>query len=65
MLDQKSYINTKFNNCPACNSNEISSGGLQADGNVAYSDVECNDCDLTWTDEYKLTQYIVTCEGDK
>lgn len=56
MKTQKEYIN-KPNNCPSCNSNEISSQIAENYDNQIQQIVECNNCDRKWYDIYELTSY--------
>jgi len=41
--------------CPNCGSIHILADRIEADGNTAWSNVECSDCGKTWKDVYTLT----------
>ena len=45
--------------CPVCRSNnvEVEPGTLTADGDLAWDDVECNDCGSTWREFFHGTEY--------
>ena len=48
--------NAKFNECPYCNSENISGydgGGF--DGSVCINFVECGDCEKQWEECYEIT----------
>lgn len=51
----KSYVENGGYACPFCDSADIVSGGLDADGHVALAEVECNGCGKTWKDVFTLT----------
>jgi transcription elongation factor Elf1 len=42
--------------CPFCNSEDITGGHLDADSDMAYRDVQCNNpkCGMTWTEHFKM-----------
>lgn len=41
--------------CPYCESVNISSGNVERDIGIAWSDCACEDCKEEWRDEYKIT----------
>lgn len=51
----EAYLNNKGVKCIRCDSGDIEAQGLSTDcdGNP-YEDVKCNNCHLSWRDEYKL-----------
>ena len=51
---KKEYLQNP-NKCPYCGSNDISSGHLEADYNMAWSTVICDSCGKEWRDLYTLT----------
>lgn len=55
--NSKAYALHGGNHCPHCNSTNIESGPLEADGDSASADVTCHDCKSEWTDVYTLTAY--------
>ena len=40
--------------CPFCESKDITSGPVQADGPVAWAEVECEGCGASWQDVWSL-----------
>jgi len=46
-------------NCPVCNSFNIESGSLEADGNIAWAPVHCSHCGSAWNDQYVLNSYTM------
>ena len=55
---QLRYIRNCGSMCPNCGgSNVESTGNLEADGNVATVNIQCNNCHSTWTDIYSLTAF--------
>jgi transcription elongation factor Elf1 len=51
---QKRYIETGYNNCPFCGSDDISADHPDTDTCITV-DVECNGCGEEWREEYALT----------
>jgi transcription elongation factor Elf1 len=47
---------TKYplNNCPKCNSDNISGGPFEADGSSAWQDIECEKCGFGWQEVYNF-----------
>lgn len=52
--DKAAYI-AKPSLCPYCESSDITSDGLEADGNTAWTTVVCERCGRQWTDIFTLT----------
>jgi len=48
------YINGGYNNCPHCNSDDISAGHPEADDNYVAIDVECKKCKKEWKEIFTL-----------
>jgi hypothetical protein len=48
------YLNSS-SECPYCHSENISADRVEADGESAFGDVECEDCGKKWRDVYTLT----------
>ena len=57
MKTNSEYLNAGGNICPRCGSDAISAGILEADSNIAWCSVECDDCKFEWRDLYQLTGY--------
>lgn len=53
MKNKEAYLSSP-SKCPYCDSEDIESGALDADGAVATAEVECNNCHKSWTDVYRL-----------
>lgn len=48
---ERRYIENKSIECPVCLSGEIQyCNGIEANGNTAWSDCECNNCGAEWTE---------------
>ena len=55
---QLRYIRYCGSMCPNCGGSNIESAGkLEADGNAATVNIQCNNCHSTWTDIYGLTAF--------
>ncbi len=50
--------------CPACGSFNTSGGPVDVDGGYAFQEIDCLECDSSWTDVYRLVGYI-NLEGGK
>jgi C4-type Zn-finger protein len=48
------YLNSS-SLCPYCKSSNINAERIEADGESAWGEVECEDCGERWTDVYTLT----------
>lgn len=55
---QEHYVTKHFNTCPSCKSTQIEGHEVCIEGNAAYQDISCMDCDSTWTDKYILSGYF-------
>jgi len=51
-LNQK-YLNDP-DACPFCGSTNIIGGYVDCGSDMAFRDVQCNDCQKVWTEEFKL-----------
>ena len=51
---KRKYIEKSRGVCPFCESSGPSSGPIQADGPVAWSEVECEGCGASWQDVWAL-----------
>lgn len=59
-MTKEEYVKSWGLSCPHCGSTNIQTiGPIEADGDgiCAWQDVECNDCQSAWTDEYNLVGY--------
>ena len=52
---RQKYMKSSGAHCPFCESTNITSGPIQADGSVAWAEVECEDCGSVWQDVWTLT----------
>lgn len=48
------YLNCS-SQCPVCHSDDICAERIEADGESAFGEVECNECGKRWRDVYTLT----------
>jgi len=51
---KRKYLEKSGSLCPFCESSGLSSGPIQADGPVAWAEVECEDCGASWQDVWAL-----------
>ena len=49
------YVENGGETCPFCGSIDIESDTLSVDGNVAYANVLCENCNEEWIDVFTLT----------
>ena len=56
-ITQELYVATGGQNCPCCNSSDVSGGQVQVDAGIAWQEVTCYDCGAGWNDQYALTGY--------
>jgi transcription elongation factor Elf1 len=41
--------------CPRCGGCDFEGDSIQVDNNIAWQSIMCNECGLSWVDEYTLT----------
>lgn len=46
------------NHCPFCDSEDISAGKEFPESGTLYQEVDCNNCNETWTEVYKLVTIL-------
>jgi predicted Zn finger-like uncharacterized protein len=51
---KKAYLKAP-SSCPHCGSTSITADHIEADGKIAWSNVECQKCGEVWKDTYTLT----------
>ena len=56
-MTREEYMDEGGNVCPFCRSRNISGGDFQADCDYAWRDVECDDCDGVWVEDFKMVNY--------
>lgn len=49
--------------CPICGSNNINAHDWDGDGNSAWCEVDCDDCDTTWMEEFYNPVWAITYNG--
>ena len=52
---RQKYLKSSGSHCPFCESTDITSGPIQADGPVAWAEAECEGCGASWQDVWSLT----------
>lgn len=57
LLNDEEYVAKGGQNCPWCNSTDIEGHGADADGTVAWLDVECGACKAEWQEMFHLVGY--------
>jgi len=55
-LSDEQYLK-KAATCPFCGSDNISGEEISIEGNEAWQEVSCNDCESSWQDIYELVGY--------
>ena len=58
-LTDKAYVQAGGGICPFCTSTSITGEPIEVDGNGAFQNVSCEDCNGVWMDKYQLTGYLV------
>lgn len=54
------YIESGFNHCPLCKSDDIETDKAEFHGNSATQNVRCMDCGAEWEDTYILSNIEIT-----
>lgn len=44
--------------CPFCKAEAIEGGSISIESGAAYQDVDCSNCNKSWTDSYKLAGVV-------
>jgi hypothetical protein len=57
MLDDEEYVGKGGEHCPWCGSGDVESDSVDADGALAWANVQCGACKAEWTDQFNLTGY--------
>ena len=55
---KKKYLDAGGVLCPYCGSEDITAEPMESDGNEAWCDVSCKNCEKTWKDIYHLVDII-------
>ncbi len=61
---KKKYLEKSGGRCPFCASKNITSGRIEADGPVAWAEVECDDCGASWQDVWALVDMTEAKDKD-
>lgn len=56
-LSVEEYVAKGGSLCPFCGSDNIEGYSVEIDGNTAWQDIGCNECDNEWRDVYKLDRF--------
>jgi len=56
-MEQKTYLDMAGNICPNCDGSNVIAERLEVDGNVAWGNVSCADCNAVWVDQFKLVGF--------
>lgn len=56
-LSPEQYAQEGGTRCPNCESHDIFGGSVDIEGQFAYQDISCANCNARWTDVYTLTLY--------
>ena len=47
-------VEDEGSHCPYCKSDQVEGSSITVEGNHAYQEMSCADCDETWDDMYRL-----------
>ena len=61
---KKKYLEKSGSLCPFCESKNITSGRIEADGPVAWAEVECEECGSSWQDVWALVDMAKAKDKD-
>lgn len=56
---KKDYLSGKSGQCPKCKSLNIVGEHIEVDGQTAWQEVSCSNCEFIWNDIYTLTDIEV------
>ena len=62
--EDKKYLDSGANNCPVCDSIELTGGPVEVDSGYAHQPMLCNKCNSEWEDVYRLTGIDDLKRGD-
>ena len=51
---KKDYLESP-SHCPKCKGINITGGHIEVDGETAWQNITCEDCDASWSDIYTLS----------
>ena len=54
MINIKHYLNNP-DNCPFCDSSDITAGDADFSSINAWRNIKCNSCNKEWTEEFTIT----------
>ena len=58
-LQKGTYLKHEGSKCPYCESHELEGyDGYDADGDYITAKIQCNTCEKTWRDLYRLSEII-------
>ena len=60
---KRKYLENSGGLCPFCDGSDPSSGPIQADGPVAWAEVECEGCGASWQDVWALVDITEVTDG--
>ena len=56
-MSNEEYLEAGGNECPFCGSRDIAGGPFASDCDYAWRSVDCNTCEKSWTENFKMTGY--------
>ena len=56
-MSEAAYVRAHGGVCPCCRSVAITGDSVEINGDQAFQDVSCDDCQAEWTDQYKLSGF--------
>ena len=59
---QDAYVKDPFH-CPFCGSSKVLAGDRTSDGRHVWQNVDCEDCQAFWTEEYIITGIVNENDG--
>lgn len=58
IISQEEYL-TNSCQCPFCKSKNIEAiSSMDMDGNEAWQEIKCIDCEIVWEDTYNLVSFV-------
>lgn len=58
VMTQQEYRDKGGSCCPRCGSYDLTGGSFDTDEGIVSQRCTCHDCDLAWTDYYRLAGYV-------
>ena len=63
MMTQKQYHSKEGTLCPVCKSKQIEGGPATIDGNEAFQEMDCHECESEWVDYFDRAEFVIRTNG--